>query len=135
MARLIHRGNCAALRGSGVRLIRVPAGGKPAALNAAVPQAKGDLLFLTDVRQVLRGDCLRRLVACMADPEVGVVSGNLQIAAGATEAEKNTGLYWRYENWIRRNLSQGHSMLGATGPVYLVRRRLYVPIPPGFTAG
>ena len=114
----------------GIRLIRVPQGGKPAALNAAVPQVTGELLFLTDVRQMLRGDCLRRLVACMADPEVGVVSANLQIAAGATEAEKNTGLYWRYENWIRGNLSQVHSMLGATGPVYLVRRSLYVPIPP-----
>jgi poly-beta-1,6-N-acetyl-D-glucosamine synthase len=114
----------------GIRLIRVPQGGKPAALNAAVPQVTGDLLFLTDVRQVLERDCLRRLVASMADPEVGVVSGNLQIAAGATEEEKNTGLYWRYENWIRRNLSAVHSMLGATGPVYLVRRSLYVPIPP-----
>jgi cellulose synthase/poly-beta-1,6-N-acetylglucosamine synthase-like glycosyltransferase len=112
-----------------IRLIRVPAGGKPSALNAAVPQVAGDLLFLTDVRQMLRGDCLRRLVACMADPEVGVVSGNLQIADGATEAERNTRLYWRYENWIRRNLSRVHSMLGATGPVYLVRRSLYVPIP------
>jgi poly-beta-1,6-N-acetyl-D-glucosamine synthase len=114
----------------GIRLIRVPEGGKPAALNAAVPQVTGDLLFLTDVRQMLRQDCLRRLVASMADPQVGVVSGNLQIAAGASEEEKNTGLYWRYENWIRRNLSQVHSMLGATGPVYLVRRSLYVPIPP-----
>jgi cellulose synthase/poly-beta-1,6-N-acetylglucosamine synthase-like glycosyltransferase len=114
----------------GVRLLSVTAGGKPAALNAAVPAAQGDLLFLTDVRQALRGDCLRRLVACMADPAVGVVSGNLQISAGATEEEYNTGLYWRYENWIRRNLAAVDSMLGATGPVCMVRRRLYVPIPP-----
>ena len=100
----------------GIRLIRVPQGGKPAALNAAVPQVTGDLLFLTDVRQVLRRDCLRRLVASMADPEVGVVSGNLQIAAGATEEEKNTRLYWRYENWIRRNLSAGPFDAGRYGP-------------------
>src|SRR5581483_9208125 len=58
----------------------------------------------------LRSDCLRRLVACMADPAVGVVSGNLQIRTGTTEEEHNTGLYWRYENWVRRSL--------------------YVPIPP-----
>ncbi|MGP8246068.1 MAG: glycosyltransferase family 2 protein [Bryobacteraceae bacterium] len=113
----------------GVRLIRVPFGGKPAALNAAVPQSSGELLFFTDVRQVLRPDCLRRLVAAMADPTVGVVSGDLRIARGASEEEANTGLYWRYENWIRGNLSRLDSMLGATGPVYLVRRSLYVPIP------
>jgi cellulose synthase/poly-beta-1,6-N-acetylglucosamine synthase-like glycosyltransferase len=119
----------AAYADRGVRLIKVPAGGKPAALNAAVPLAKGELLFLTDVRQVLRQDCLRRLVACMADPKVGVVSGNLQIAAGATEEEQSTGIYWRYENWIRRNLARVDSMLGATGPVQVVRRKLYVDIP------
>jgi len=114
----------------GVRLLSVIAGGKPAALNAAVPAARGELLFLTDVRQTLRSDCLRRLVACMADPAVGVVSGNLQIRTGTTEEEHNTGLYWRYENWIRRNLARVDSMLGATGPVCMVRRSLYVPIPP-----
>jgi len=119
----------ASYAGRGVRLMRVPFGGKPAALNAAVPQASGELLFLTDVRQVLRPDCLRRLVAAMADPTVGVVSGDLRIARGAREEEANTGLYWRYENWIRGNLSRLDSMLGATGPVYLVRRSLYVPIP------
>jgi cellulose synthase/poly-beta-1,6-N-acetylglucosamine synthase-like glycosyltransferase len=114
----------------GVRLLMVPRGGKPAALNAAVPQANGDLLFLTDVRQILAPDCLKRLVGSMADPAVGVVSGNLLIRRGASLEEESTGLYWRYENSIRRNLSRVDSMLGATGPVYLLRRRLFVPIPP-----
>jgi biofilm PGA synthesis N-glycosyltransferase PgaC len=113
-----------------VRLLVVPPGGKPAAVNAAVPLASGEHLFLTDVRQILDPLCLRRLVACMADPTVGVVSGNLRISKGATDEEDNTGLYWRYENAIRHNLSQVDSMLGATGPVYLLRRRLFVPIPP-----
>jgi cellulose synthase/poly-beta-1,6-N-acetylglucosamine synthase-like glycosyltransferase len=120
----------ASYAGRRVRTMRVPFGGKPAALNAAVPQTSGQLLFFTDVRQVLRPDCLRRLVAAMADPTVGVVSGDMRIARGASEEEANTGLYWRYENWIRGNLSRVDSMLGATGPVYLVRRSLYVPIPP-----
>lgn len=114
----------------GVRLLVVPPGGKPAALNAAVPLAKGDLLFLTDVRQVLDRACLRHLVSSMADPAVGIVSGNLKIRRGETVEEESTGLYWRYESSIRRNLSRVDSMLGATGPVYLLRRRLFVPIPP-----
>jgi cellulose synthase/poly-beta-1,6-N-acetylglucosamine synthase-like glycosyltransferase len=58
------------------------------------------------------------------------VSGNLKIRRGATVEEESTGLYWRYENAIRSNLSRLHSMLGATGPVHLLRRRLFVPIPP-----
>jgi poly-beta-1,6-N-acetyl-D-glucosamine synthase len=114
----------------GVRLLRVTAGGKPAALNAAVPHAKGNLLFFTDVRQLLQPDCLRRLVTAMADPQVGVVSGDLRIAQAHDEEEQNTSRYWRYENWIRHNQALVDSMLGATGPVYLIRRSLYVPIPP-----
>jgi cellulose synthase/poly-beta-1,6-N-acetylglucosamine synthase-like glycosyltransferase len=117
---------------SGVRLLTVPPGGKPAALNAAVPHAKGDLLFLTDVRQILASDCLKRLVACMADPAVGVVSGNLIIRSGSSTEEESTSLYWRYESAIRRNLSRLDSMLGASGPVYLLRRRLFVPVPPDY---
>src|SRR5438105_1764887 len=35
---------------SGVRLLRVPRGGKAAALNAGIEQAKGEILFFTDVR-------------------------------------------------------------------------------------
>jgi poly-beta-1,6-N-acetyl-D-glucosamine synthase len=114
----------------GVRLLSVPHGGKPAALNAAVPHADGEFLFLTDVRQLLAPDCLKKLVATMADPDVGVASGNLLIRKGDSMEEFSTGLYWRYENWIRRNLSRFDSMLGATGPVYLIRRSLFVPIPP-----
>ena len=113
-----------------VHLLTVGAGGKPAALNAAVPHASGDLLLLTDVRQILDPDCLKYLAACMADPEVGIASGNLKIRRGTTVEEESTGLYWRYENAIRHNLSRVDSMLGATGPIYLLRRRLFVPIPP-----
>ena len=100
-----------------------------AALNAAVPHAHGELLLLTDVRQILQPDCLARLVAVMADPAIGVVSGDLRIAKGANEEQSQTGLYWRYENWIRSNLAKVDSMLGATGPLYVIRRALFVPIP------
>ena len=37
----------------GVRLLHLSRGGKPAALNAAIPLASGEILILTDVRQVL----------------------------------------------------------------------------------
>lgn len=116
--------------GDGVRLLVVPPGGKPAALNAAFPHARGELLLLTDVRQVLAPDCVKRLVCVMADPSVGAVSGNLIIREGSSEEERSTSLYWRYENWIRRNLSRLDSLLGATGPIYMVRRELVRPIPP-----
>lgn len=112
----------------GVQLIRVPRGGKPAALNAAVPRTSGEILILTDVRQVLERQSLRRLIACFGDPTVGVVSGDLVVRKGTIE-ETNVGLYWRYERWIRKQLGRVDSMMGATGPFYAIRRALFRPMP------
>jgi cellulose synthase/poly-beta-1,6-N-acetylglucosamine synthase-like glycosyltransferase len=115
---------------AGVRLLRVPRGGKAAALNAAIEQAKGEILFFTDVRQRLAPDSLRHLVACLADPTVGSVTGELHIVAGDRQEEADMGLYWRYEVWARKQMTQIDSIFGATGCIYAMRRALVNPIPP-----
>ena len=115
---------------AGVRLIRIPRQGKWAAINAGLEAATGEILFFTDVRQELDPACLRHLVAPFADPSVGVVSGGLIIRRGDTQEEANTGLYWRYEKWIRVQQSAVDSVLGATGAIYAMRRELAAPLPP-----
>ncbi|MEK7405621.1 MAG: glycosyltransferase family 2 protein [Acidobacteriota bacterium] len=114
----------------GVRLLRVPRGGKCAALNAGIAACGGEILALTDVRQTLAPDSLQHLVDCFADPAVGVVSGELVIRQGQSEPEAALGLYWRYEFWIRDRLSRIDSIFGATGSYCALRRELAVPIPP-----
>ena len=84
---------------------------------------------LTDVRQTLAPDSLQLLIDCFADPSVGVVSGELKIRVARNSGEASTGLYWRYESWIRQQLSSIDSMFGATGPFYAMRRELAVPLP------
>jgi cellulose synthase/poly-beta-1,6-N-acetylglucosamine synthase-like glycosyltransferase len=112
-----------------VSLLRVPRGGKPAALNAAIGKAQGEILVLTDVRQPLEPQSVARLVENFADPDVGVVSGELLIRSGSSQDEADIGLYWRFETWMRDSLSSIDSMFGATGPFYAIRRSLAVPIP------
>ncbi len=114
-----------------IRFLAVPKGGKAAALNAALAQATGEILFLTDVRQQLEPRSLANLVACFADPEVGVASGELVIRQGAGREEASVGLYWKYEKWIRKQQSRLDSVMGATGCIYAMRRRLASPLPPG----
>lgn len=114
--------------GDGVKLIRVSRGGKPAALNIAVPETSGAILILTDVRQTLEPGSLRQMIACFGDPSVGVVSGDLVVRTGNIE-QANVGLYWRYERWIRKQLGRLDSMMGATGPFYGIRRSLFRPMP------
>ncbi|MGH8245107.1 MAG: glycosyltransferase family 2 protein [Gammaproteobacteria bacterium] len=114
----------------GVRWLRVPRGGKAAAINAGCAQLRNEILLLTDVRQPLAPDSLKNLIANFADPATGVVSGELLIVRGETQEEVDIGRYWRFESWIRRSLSHIGSTIGATGPFYAIRRELVVSIPP-----
>ncbi len=114
---------------AGVHLLRFPKGGKSAALNAGIGQARGEILFFTDVRQRLAPDSLRHLVACLADPSVGSVTGELHIVTGDRQEEADMGLYWRYEVWARKQMSQIDSIFGATGCIYAMPRNLVELIP------
>ena len=68
-----------ALNLPGVRLIRQENGGKPSALNTGVAAARHDVLVLVDGDTVFEPDAMRALVAPLADPKVGAVSGNTKV--------------------------------------------------------
>jgi cellulose synthase/poly-beta-1,6-N-acetylglucosamine synthase-like glycosyltransferase len=113
-----------------VRLLSLPPSGKATAVSRGLRETRGDFIVLTDVRQEFDPDAIARLIACFADPSVGLVTGELVIRAGTTSEEYNTGLYWKYEKWIRRKLNQIDAMLGATGSIYAIRPELACAIPP-----
>lgn len=118
---------------SSVDAIFLPAGGKASALNAGVAAARHDVLVFADARQTFAPDALRALVAPMADPEVGAVSGELVLdcesGAGASTIGEGVGAYWRYEKWLRRHESLVGSTVGSTGAIYALRRELWQPLP------
>ena len=105
--------------------------GKAGALNHAVVAARGDILVFADARQSFDRTALRELVANFHDPEVGCASGELILLDDeGREASDGMGIYWRYEKWMRAQESEIHSMLGATGAIYAIRRELYKPMLP-----
>lgn len=114
----------------GVRLLRVPHGGKAAGLNAALAHATGELLFFTDVRQPLEADALAQLVANFADPSVGAATGELRLMKGDLGEQADMDLYWRYEIWARSRHSEIDSLFTATGCIYAIRRKLARPLAP-----
>lgn len=114
--------------GRGVELLHIEHSGKAAALNAAMKRATGDVLFFNDVRQPLHRDSLHHLVACLGDPKVGAACGQVLFLSG--EGHPHIGVYWRYEFWLRRNLSQLDSLLAGTC-FYVMRRELAESIPAG----
>jgi biofilm PGA synthesis N-glycosyltransferase PgaC len=112
-----------------VQLLRSPGRGKASAINQGLAHATGEILFFTDVRQILDPESLRVLVACFDDPGVGAATGELIILSGERTEQKNVGMYWRLEKWIRKRHSAIDSVLGATGAIYAMRRSLARPLP------
>jgi cellulose synthase/poly-beta-1,6-N-acetylglucosamine synthase-like glycosyltransferase len=115
----------------GVRLVRLPRGGKAAALNAGVAEARGEIVVLTDARYELEPGALRALVASFADPRVGAASGELHLRLpDDPQGGEGLDLYWRYEKSIRRAESAFDSTVGVTGALWALRRELHVPLDP-----
>ncbi|HEX5131203.1 MAG TPA: glycosyltransferase family 2 protein [Candidatus Krumholzibacteria bacterium] len=119
--------------GQGVKLIECSAPvGKAAALNIGVASATHEIIVFGDARQRFSPNAIAELVAAFHDDHVGAVSGELVLLPGDRigEVHEGVGLYWRYEKLIRRSESAVASVVGATGSIYAVRRKLFVPLAP-----
>jgi len=103
--------------------------GKMAVLNDLVAQARHEFILFTDARQSLSADALKQLMANFHDSKVGCVSGELMLSQKCEGTAQGINAYWNYEKFLRKQESRLHSMLGATGAVYAIRKSLYVPIP------
>lgn len=105
--------------------------GKMATLNDLVAKSQNTILVFTDARQSFEQNALRELVANFHDDSIGCVSGELHFKplAKAGGTAQGINLYWKYEKFLRACESRIHSMLGATGAIYAVRRELFTPLP------
>ncbi len=103
--------------------------GKAAGLNAGLAVAEAEVVVLTDARQRFPRDTIARLVAHFANPQVGAVSGSLEIDNAQSAAGRGVDAYWRFEKAIRKAEARWDSCIGCTGAVYAIRRTLYRTIP------
>ena len=102
--------------------------GKMAALERAVPFARGDLLVFSDANNTYRADTLREIARPFTDPTVGAVTGRKTVRAddGLGYSE---GLYWRYESAIRRWETRLGVCTGVNGELLALRRELFTQAP------
>lgn len=115
-----------------VRLLELPRQGKNRTLNAAVEQARGDILVFSDADSLLAPDALRHLIAPFEDAEVGGVGGEhryaTQMFSGSSERT-----FWKIKRGLRELQSQAGSMTTAEGQLYAIRRELFQPVPVNVT--
>jgi cellulose synthase/poly-beta-1,6-N-acetylglucosamine synthase-like glycosyltransferase/peptidoglycan/xylan/chitin deacetylase (PgdA/CDA1 family) len=123
-AAIVHR-----LALPGVRLIRQPNGGKPAALNTGIAAARNELLILVDGDTVFEPDAVGQLVQPFTDAKVGAVSGNTKVA-------NRQGLLGRWQhleyvvgfNLDRRMFELGECMPTIPGAIGAFRREALIDV-------
>jgi cellulose synthase/poly-beta-1,6-N-acetylglucosamine synthase-like glycosyltransferase len=104
--------------------------GKAAVLNAALREATGDIILLSDANTHIDAHALRCMVRWFADPQIGVVCGRL-ILHDPARGRNVDSVYWSYETFLKQNESRLGALLGANGAIYAIRRSCYRPIPDG----
>lgn len=67
------------LRLPGVRVVRQPNSGKPAALNRGIRNARYDIVVMMDGDTVFEPSTVRELIQPFGDPRVGAVAGNAKV--------------------------------------------------------
>ncbi|MFN8543951.1 MAG: glycosyltransferase family 2 protein [Candidatus Binatia bacterium] len=104
--------------------------GKTVGQNRGAEMARGDILVFSDATTMYQPQALKALVRNYADPQVGLVTGQVLygLETGAA-ADRGRAAYWSYETFLRDSESLFHSVLGSAGCVYSLRRTLYTPLP------
>src|SRR4051794_25948371 len=107
-------------RGAGAdRVLELRRGGKVAALNQAVSEAKGTILAFSDANSYWRPDALRRLVDRFSDSRVGYACGQVRFEGG--EGGNQEGIYWRYEMAVRSMETRLAGITAGNGGGYAAR--------------
>jgi cellulose synthase/poly-beta-1,6-N-acetylglucosamine synthase-like glycosyltransferase len=108
-------------------------GGKAVAVNAGMAKATAEVILFVDLRQEIAPGAIQQLVSNFADPKVGCAAGELILRgeSGNEASAAVSGVYWRYEKWIRTCESACGSPVGVSGCFYAIRRELAVRQPAG----
>ena len=108
-------------------------GGKAAALNHGIAAASSEILLFVDIRPKVAPGALKTLLSNFADPSVGCVAGELVLNTVGHDpaASAVSGVYWKYEQWIRNCEAAWDSPVGVYGGFYAARRSLVTTFPAG----
>ena len=107
--------------------------GKSNAINVAMRVATGDVVVFTDANVMLDRNAIKMMVRNFKDPDVGCVCGQLTYGgAGASPTAAASGMYWRYDEMIKKLESQTGSLVGADGSIFGIRRELFTELDKDF---
>ena len=116
-----------------VTVLTKPNGGKAAALNFGIKQAKGEILVCIDADTVLPSDAIPKLIPYFADLEVGAVAGNVRVGNTLNLLTNWQSIeYTTSQNFDRRAFDAVNAILVVPGAIGAFRKTALKEID-GFT--
>lgn len=110
-----------------VRLLRMPERkGKAAGENASGAHVTGEFVVSIDASILIPRESLKNLIRALLDPSVGLASGrDVSVGDESREGNQAESSYVGLEMQLRHFETRVHSIVGASGCFYAVRRPLH----------
>ena len=103
--------------------------GKASVLNDLIALAHDGIVVVSDANTMYEPDAVRKLVRHFVDARIGAVCGRMELRAASSDACREEGLYWRYENVLKKLESDLGGLVSINGQVMAFRRELFAPLP------
>jgi cellulose synthase/poly-beta-1,6-N-acetylglucosamine synthase-like glycosyltransferase len=98
--------------------------GKTQTLIDAVRHIESDVVLFTDATNRFERDAIPELLRQFRNPHIGIATGKVSLIS--EQGEPVESAYWKSEMMLRRSEMSLGIMLGANGPIYAMRRNLFV---------
>ena len=111
----------------GVELLRIEGRlGKTEIENRAFASIRGEIVVNTDASVTIDPQAVKKLVAALGDPDVGVASArDISVASVGAKGHASEAAYVGYEMWIRDLETAAEGIIGSSGCLYAVRAPLH----------
>ena len=111
----------------GVELLRIEGRlGKTEIENRAFDSIRGDIVVNTDASVTIDVKAIKKLVAALGDPDVGVASArDISVASVGAVGHASEAAYVGYEMWIRDLETAAEGIIGSSGCLYAIRAPLH----------
>jgi poly-beta-1,6-N-acetyl-D-glucosamine synthase len=106
--------------------------GKLAAINRIMRGVKNHYIVFSDANTMLNKECLKKMMMHYVDGKTGGVAGEKKIIRDRSAIGEAEGLYWKYESFMKQQDASFHTVVGAAGELFSIRRDLFEPPDDGF---
>ena len=106
--------------------------GKTHGMNLLLARSSSDFVMFCDANVIAKPDLLTKLVAPLADADIGCTTATLVYSNPEETPTSFAGsLYWAIEERIKQIEAETVGVVGVDGASFVIRRSLYQPAPMG----